>query len=163
MKFHFEKLLTKEKVPRGLSHNFSISSIFVLLDELSTTVVVVDEVVSFEVLSFFSDDFTTVVVVVVDDDPDDKSDTVEAISDAEDWTVFVITDCCWNVFSKSKSASSKYFVYVFVCVSVMPVSGLDVYSTNVRVTVDVMGIGTDLAFSDVIVVTVVVVVSGRVP
>jgi hypothetical protein len=55
-------------------------------------------------------------------------------------------------------------VYFLLNASDPSVSGLEVYSVYVRVTVDVIGIGTDFAFSDVIVVTiVVVVVSGRVP
>lgn len=49
-----------------------------------------------------------------------------------------------------------------LCISSVPLSGLDVYSVNVLVTVDVIGIGTDFAFSDVIVVTVVID-SGNVP
>ena len=149
-------------VPNGLSQSFSVSSFLELLLELSKNVVValLEVDVKFEVLSLISDDVTAV-VFDVDDDVDDK---VEAISEDEDWTVVVMTDCCWNVFSKSKSASSKYFVYFLLNASELTISGLEVYSVYVRVTVDVIGIGTDFAFSEVIVVTiVVVVVSGRAP
>lgn len=66
-----------------------------------------------------------------------------------DVEVVTIADCCWKVFSKSKSASSKYLVY-FLAESTLLASGLDGYSTYDLATAVAIGIGTDFALSDVV-------------